>query len=418
MASLREAVARAIEEGNLDRAWELLEPHADELSEDPDLALVWLGALEHAPSRPTLRQEVRRALASTGDTRLVVAACAALNAAAQLRPLDLPPLDGGPAEEAARLAEDALGQEPDGPLAGYLWINRANALRAMGPEHDGRAQRAYQEALARDDRGWWHFDLAVLHKWRGRWRASLEAGLAAQERLGAERPVSWNIALAATAIGDGERAAEVWRTLGLQPRLDAGGGLPVVEGIPPLRVRVPSRSSGYGLGEPEEDLLEVVWVQPISPCHGVVSSPTFGDAPVDFGDVVLWDGAPVHLDPSCFPLLEILHRGDERRLRFLAIGSPAEVEELVAGLADLGVHAFAHPRGHEVAGQRVAVGKLIVPAGTDPHEVRRRLEAHPGARWAIPELYELCGDTKRAGREHQTWRGLVRAAIKRGLVDP
>lgn len=417
MGALREQVARAIEEDDLDRAWALLEPREAELSSDPELALVWLGALEHAPGRPTLREEVRRALASADDERLVVAACAALNAAAQLRPLDLPPLAGGPAEEAARLAEEALRRAPDGPLAAYLWINRANALRALGAEQDGRAQRAYQEALARDDRGWWHFDLAVLHKWRGRWRASLEASLAARERLGPSRPVDWNIALAATALGDGARAAEAWRALGLQPRLDAAGGLPVVEGIPPLQVRVPSRPTGYGLGEPEGEVLEVLWVQPISPCHGVVASPSFGEAPVDFGDVVLWDGAPVHLDPPCFPLLEILRRGDERRLRLLAIVSSGEVEERVAGLADLGVRVFVHPRGQEVAGQRVVVGKLIVPAGVDLAEVRRRLEAQRGARWAIPELYELCGDTKRAGREHQTWRGIARAAVKRGLVE-
>ena len=32
---------------------------------------------------------------------------------------------------------------------------------------------------------------------------------------------------------------------------------------------------------------EVVWVQPLSPCHGVVRSPTQRDAVADFGDVVV-----------------------------------------------------------------------------------------------------------------------------------
>ncbi len=422
MRALSETVVRALEDGELDRVWGLLEPHAASLGDDPELALAWLRALEHAPSRPTLQDEVRRAVGGGEDPRRVVAACAALNAAAQLRPLDLPPLPEGPAAQAARLAEQALARDPSGPLAGYLWINRANALRALGPEEDGRAQRAYAEALARDDRGWWHFDLAVLHKWRGRWEASLQASLAARERLGAVRPVCWNIALAATALGDGGRALEAWRALGFDPRLGEGSGLPFVEGIPPFQVRVPSRPSGFGLGEPEGEQFELVWVQPISPCHGVLASPTFGDAPVDYGDVVLWDGAPVLFDPPCFPLLEILRRGDERRLRFLALASAGEVEEVAGALGELGVQAFAHPRGRAIEGQQLIVGKLVAAATLDLSELRRRfeaaLDAADGARWAVPDLYELCGDTKRAGREHQRWRGLARAAVKRGFLEP
>ena len=36
---------------------------------------------------------------------------------------------------------------------------------------------------------------------------------------------------------------------------------------------------------------------------------------------------------------------------------------------------------------------------------------------AIPELYEALGDSKRAGQEHQAWRGIERNAMKKGLVD-
>ena len=37
-------------------------------------------------------------------------------------------------------------------------------------------------------------------------------------------------------------------------------------------------------------------------------------------------------------------------------------------------------------------------------------------RLAMPELYEKTGPTKRAGQEHQAWRGIERVALKRGLV--
>ncbi len=62
---------------------------------------------------------------------------------------------------------------------------------------------------------------------------------------------------------------------------------------------------------------ELVWIAPLSPCHGVVQSPTFRDAPIDYGDLVLWDGrsgrgARTSDEESVqvFPLLEILRPGD------------------------------------------------------------------------------------------------------------
>src|SRR5690606_25175229 len=40
-------------------------------------------------------------------------------------------------------------------------------------------------------------------------------------------------------------------------------------------------------------LEETVWIERLSPCHGVIRSPLVGELGVDFGDVVLFDGAPI-----------------------------------------------------------------------------------------------------------------------------
>ncbi|MAC25269.1 MAG: hypothetical protein CMH59_02065, partial [Myxococcales bacterium] len=225
-------------------------------------------------------------------------------------------------------------------------------------------------------------------------------------------------ALAATALGQGDVAAGLWRDLGIEARLSEGG-MPIVEGVPEVRVRAPSVASGHGvLPEPERSF-EVLWVAPTSPCHGVVISPSFRDCPVDWGDVVLWDGAPVSQDPPVFPLLEILREGDEHRFRFVALAKRGDVEKIVERLPE-GVQAFAHPVGVEKDGDVLAYGKLVAPASVDLKALRGRFEAALAElrtmRLAMPELYEKTGPTKRAGQEHQAWRGIERVALKRGLV--
>jgi hypothetical protein len=46
-------------------------------------------------------------------------------------------------------------------------------------------------------------------------------------------------------------------------------------------------------GENDPGLEETIWIERLSPCHGIVRSALFQDLGVDYGDVVLFDGAPV-----------------------------------------------------------------------------------------------------------------------------
>ncbi|MEZ4250898.1 MAG: hypothetical protein R3B99_21960 [Polyangiales bacterium] len=379
-------------------------------------------SLAAAPRHPALETTVERAVALEPlDVEVVVAACAALNAAAARRPLDAPPREGGPEARAyalARAALDALGEEDDSEAAAYLAVNAAQAAHALGPEHDGEAVAAYERALAiLPAKGQWWNDFGVLHKWRtlaarvfdalGRVRAPRRPTRRALER-----------ALAATALGEGDVAAGLWRDLGFL-------GPSLVRRHADRRRRPTARQCavarrGLRLRTRPEQSFEVAWVTPLSPCHGVVSSATFRDAPIDYGDLVLWDGAPVANDPPVFPLLEILKEGDERRLRFATIVREGDLAALGDAMPE-GVKVFAHPAGREVEGERLAYGKLVVPASVDLASVRQKLEevarGPKGHRFAIPGLYEATGPSKRAGQEHQAWRALERAALQKGLVE-
>jgi len=178
-----------------------------------------------------------------------------------------------------------------------------------------------------------------------------------------------------------------------------------------------------------------------------VQSPTFRDAPIDYGDLVLWDGAPVAahktLDQETvpvFPLLEILRRGDERRWPFIALErEPGSVRSLEADLPE-GARLFVQkervehhcaaceagePHRHgdgdvtAATGSAVATlvrGKLIVPRAQDLSELRSAWETAIGTRplsIALPALYEELGDSKQAGQAHQAWRGIEGKALRR-----
>jgi hypothetical protein len=172
----------------------------------------------------------------------------------------------------------------------------------------------------------------------------------------------------------------------------------------------------------------------------VIRTPTFREAVADFGDVVLWDGAPVAVrerDDSqvpCMAILGVLKRGDERRFRFLARQQRAgDIEALGLELPD-GVVLYRHGERVEhvcprcAAGDvlvrhrhlppeehRIAFGKIVVPGARELGAFARTLEEarirHPGVLLAIPSLYESLGETAEAGKHHKRWGEIERTGM-------
>ncbi|MGB5367933.1 MAG: hypothetical protein WBN14_16850, partial [Polyangiales bacterium] len=286
--------------------------------------------------------------------------------------------------------------------------------------------------------------------WRGRFDEGYAANEQARMRLGDQRPVLWNLAICATALGKAEEAVDTWDQLGVPARIDRSRGMPFVANLPPMLLRVLSRTPATDATSQLPDKavgFELVWIAPLSPCHGVVQSPTFRDAPIDYGDLVLWDGAPVAAHQTSagdavpvFPLLEILRPGDERRWPFVALErEPGAVRSLEEALPQ-GVRVFVQQERvehhcaaceagepHEHGAESVSVsapvsasaslvrGKLIVPFGVDLTEFREAWEGAVKDRAvsvALPALYEAVDDAKQAGQEHQAWRGIERKALR------
>jgi tetratricopeptide (TPR) repeat protein len=441
---------------DLQSAWEAILQRQTQLSSDRKLAELALGLIQQMGNGPVHRDVLHKLLGAwTEDWRLTIAAASLLIEQAGRRGMDEPTLtEDGPAASAAVALQrslDALGvdEREDADVAGHLRAMLGNALRLCGPDRDAEAQEAFTRAIELDpERGEWWYDAGLLDKWRGRFDQGYTANEQALMRLGPQRPVLWNLAICATALGKGEEAVDAWEEIGVPARLDRSRGMPYVAGLPPVLLRVLSRTppTDGASAIPDKAVgFELVWVAPLSPCHGVVQSPTFRDAPIDYGDLVLWDGAPVAAHETSenetvpvFPLLEILRPGDERRWSFVALErEPGALAGLEQSLPD-GTRVFVrHERiehhcaaceaegshEHEAVSAPVSAsapwsvlrGKVIVQATQDLQEFRSAWESATGARGlsiSLPALYEKLGDSRRAGQEHQAWRGIEGKALR------
>jgi tetratricopeptide (TPR) repeat protein len=438
---LRNALQRA-QAGEQPDAWLMFQQVAGDLGKDRDLALGFAELLRLDPAYPGALPLADRALAGfRQDASVIIPLAAALLRSAELRPADEPPFVQGPAHLVAGACQEcfeALGSaaRTDPDVGGYLQINMADALRMMGPEYDDDALKAYKLALTIDDaRGGWWFQLGLFYKWRGRFREGLDANqkaytrLIARDKASEPRAVLWNLAICATALGEGKLALEAWAKLGIQGELSASG-MPFVPNMPPMQVRVATMGEEIGQADPlpsKAVTFELLWVFPLSPCHGVVQSPTARKASVDYGDVVLWDGAPVRVHEvdqrpvPVFPLLWILRAGEEQRLRFVGMQKDASLIDAVSAALPEGAHCFVFDTRTAADGAQLLYGKLIVPKDLALADVRKAVEravhATPGLTLALPQLYELLGDTPAAGKAHQAWGGIERAAQKQGLLS-
>jgi tetratricopeptide (TPR) repeat protein len=441
-----ERAAAALRAGDVRGALREAEGSDAELTNDAELTSAWIDLLRQAPV-PAVAHWVARALARhPAHPEVVTRGCDALIRVAERVAPDEPRPADDPARVAAEAAARCLADAPRSELAaleGYLHMSRANALR-LARDHDG-ALASYRAALTLDpERGTWWFNLGLLHKARGEWSEAFAANERARPALGDDKRLLWNQAISATALGRGQDAAAALRKLGHAAQV-AASGMPYVEGLPPVQVRVATVGSGLGPAAalPDQAVgLELLWVTPISPCHGVVSSAAQREAPVDFGDVVLWDAIPVGVGEHegkpvpRFPLLALLRRGDERRFRFVALQQAEGEAAALAGALPHGAQLFIHHERVELlcarcaSGEsmrkhrherpeehRLAYGKLIVPGGVELAEFRRALDAllqaRAGIQLVVPGLLEAVGDTPAAGKAHQLWRGLTRSVAGR-----
>ncbi|WP_271008019.1 tetratricopeptide repeat protein [Paucibacter sp. B51] len=262
------------------------------------------------------------------------------------------------------------------------------------------AMPLYERVLALDpDSAVVHYNIGLVHKYRGAWAESLRHNLRALELRPDDEATLWNLGIAATALRDWGKAREAWRRAGIQ--ITEGEG-PITEdfGITPVRLNPDANA-------------EVVWGRRIDPVRVVIGNIPYPSSGFRAGDVVLHDGAQVGerqhqgRSYSVFNVLELFESSanstyeaevctrDEAHLRSLTAQLDVAQVEHEVWTSNVRILCRQCSEGvpHEHSGdegetlQAWPESHVIGISTTEPEAARRVLE-----RWSFGESHSRSGE--------------------------
>ena len=294
--SIEKQVADAADAGNEKQIGALIAPLRKRLRHQRECAnsLLRLVASRRIPLEESVDIATEIFEAYSPDLVMVSRIGESLDGARDIDDLNL----AAPVEPLFQAVVDKLGEFAQSKLSPEDEVRvlegLSTAARMMARQHDDLARSAHKRLVeVEPENSSRHYNYGLLLKTRG----FFEEGMDANERARSltDEPVEsyeWNFGICATGAGEGEAALEVWIKMG--QKIEMGRfGLP--EGrYPQCKVRLAERP----LAEREKEiddpgLEETIWIQRLSPCHGIVRSVLYQDLGVDYGDVVLIDGAPM-----------------------------------------------------------------------------------------------------------------------------
>ncbi len=281
-----------------------------------------------------------------------------------------------------------------------------------------------------------HYSLGLFFKTRGRFRDGVTANQAAAKLIKSPpESYEWNLGICATGAGEGALALEVWKRL--EQRIEMGRfGLP--EGrYPQCKVRLAQRPLAERTAESDDPgLEETIWIERLSPCHGVIRSVLYQDLGVDYGDVILFDGAPIthhtygDKQIPVFPHLATLVRNEYRMFDFA--GTQEEAGQIADTSADLERDAivYSHSENYvvmcaacwrdpevnhsheEKVEKRVVTGRIAAPPDLPPRDLLQQLDAaiskRTPCRLYVPALCNAAGFSDRAAFEQRRFDMIAR----------
>lgn len=359
----------------------------------------------------------------------------------QLRDIDdlnAPPPESGLFAELAdallALARAAAG----GPSEASLLTALSTTTRMMARQRDEVAAWSHRRLVELGpDRSHRHYNMGLYCKTRGLFHEGLRANQAAA-RLAAEPEdaCDWNLGICATGAGEGLVALDVWKRIG--QKIEMGRfGLPE-GGYPYCKVRLAQRPlAERDASQDDPGLEETIWVERLSPCHGIVRSVLYQRLGVDFGDVVLFDGAPITHHTygedkiPVFPHLATLVRQGYRYFDFAGTQPSrcqlAEASKVLADDAEIYTHTeqlvqlcatcwrseTVNHAKHELRDAHAVIGRIAAPPHIEPAELLRQLDQaiadRPNCRIYVPDLCVAAGFPERAEVERRRYAMIVSA---------
>lgn len=326
--------------------------------------------------------------------------------------------DAGDKEKAAEIAESL-----------------SCTTRLMGRQYDKLAEENYArlvELLPNTD--WAHYNQGLFFKTRGHFSAGVAANQRAIEL--ADKAVDshqWNLGICATGAGQGEVALGIWKEIGQKVEM---GRFNLPEGgYPSCLVRLAERPLSERDAENDSPgLEETIWIERLSPCHGVIRSVLFQDLGVDYGDVILFDGAPItyrkfgdHQVPI-FPHLSTIKTCNYQFFDFAATQQANGEIYHLSDVLDEDAIIYSHTENYsllcatcwrneeidhehnEVEERNVVTGRIAIPPDMAPKTVLEKIDnalsSTPENRVFSPDLSRAAGFNDRATIETRRYNML------------
>ncbi len=341
------------------------------------------------------------------------------------------PLFGEVLTRLSKLAVASRGQEAEESIQDGL----STVARMLARQHDDLAEQSYLRLVELDpEYSGYHYGLGLFYKTRGRFR---EGMISNQRAISLEDEpkdaYEWNLGICATGAREGAIALEVWKRMNQKiemGRFDLPEG-----GYPQCKVRLAERPLAERTAKNDDPgLEETIWLERLSPCHGIVRSALYRDLGVDYGDVVLIDGAPITHHTygdtmiPVFPQLATLVRSEYQLFDFAGTQNEAgQLEDCSADL-DLDAVVYSHTENiqilcascwrnpdldhdeHERMEKHVVKGRLVAPPEISPSDLLSQLDLALANREPCkifsPALCEAAGQIDRAKFEVRRFKML------------
>lgn len=317
-----------------------------------------------------------------------------------------------------------------------ILIGLSTATRMMSRQYDELSLYCYRRLveLAPSNPAY-YYGLGLYCKTRGLFEEGVTANQKGLELLVEPREAYlWNLGICATASNQGETALKIWKGIGNKIKMGAFG-LPE-GGYPSCKVKL----AEFPLAERTKDndhggIEETIWIERLSPCHGIIRSVLYQNLGVDYGDVILIDGAPItyhkygEQDIPVFPHLATLIKRDYQFYDFAAVqqegGQISEISETLSQDAVVYVHTenyrvlcntcWQDPdkdhEEHEAIKKNIVKGRIACPRDISAiellAEIDKIIDAKLGCQIYSPQLCRQTGDENRAAVELKRYELIV-----------
>jgi tetratricopeptide (TPR) repeat protein len=425
--SIARSVIKEAQAGAAETAWLTLQPlrkaqrHQDEAAE----ALLQIVDERCLPRERGLEILSGIAQCYPQDVAVLSALGQCLEAVRDIDDLNAPPA----ADPLFRMIVDrlaAFAKDYDGlPEEEAILRGLGTAARMLARQCDDLAEHSYRK-LTEINPGnpSHHYNIGLLFKTRGRFEEGMKANqVAASLSDAANEAYEWNLGICATGAGHGAVALDVWKRMG---QIIEMGRFGLPEGsYPSCKVRLAERPLAERTADADDPgLEETVWIERLSPCHGIIRSVLYGNLGVDYGDVILMDGAPItwhRYGDQQIPVHPHLATLVRQSYQFYAFaGTQSEGGQLLAAREDLAEDSIIYPHSeavrtlcascwrnpdidhdkHESMEKHVVIGRIAAPGHMTPVElldqIDKAMAKRQGCRVYAPDLCVAAGLGDRA----------------------